>query len=180
METTTIGAFGQAVQVNSPVRIKLLPADKMTMLLPSVHDEWKLYAHDLQIAWDTVCTELKFKPKQCVYSEVHSMSADGDLYNNTIELRIAEPSSLVISWLMTATMIRWVAVLMLQTQACVVIGTPELPLRLTWGKTTSGPADIKLTLGATLLTPSLFLDAGAWNRLGEAVFDLSFDLSFEA
>ncbi len=143
------------MSVNYPVAVRLIPADKLTMVLPAPGNTWSIAGNDLQVEAGTVCTDLKFKPRQCSFSEGLTRTNDGGVITSAIETRLIKPDGLMMAWLMTAAQIRWVAVVPLQTGEVLVVGTPELPLLLTWGRSSGNPNDVRISLSGQSWHPAL-------------------------
>ncbi|AXE21176.1 hypothetical protein DR864_27280 [Runella rosea] len=181
METTTLGGYGQMMAVNYPVGLRLIPADKLVMVPPAaMGGNWSIAGYDMQLEAGTVCTDLKFKPKQCSFSESYTRTNDGGLITSAIETRLIKPDGLMMAWLMTAAQIRWVAVVPLQTEEVLVVGTPELPLLLTWGRASGNHNDVRISLSGQAWHPALAMTRADFETLGEAEFTIEFDLSFNA
>ncbi len=181
METTTLGGYGQMMGINYPVGLRLIPADKLVMVPPAaMGGNWSIAGYDMQLEAGTVCTDLKFKPKQCSFSESFTRTNDGGLITSAIETRLIKPDGLMMAWLMTAAHIRWVAMASSQTGEVLVVGTPELPLLLTWGRASGNPNDVRISLSGQSWHPSLAMTRADFDTLGEGEFTIEFDLSFNA
>lgn len=178
MESTTIGHFGQSMGIGYPVRLLLVPADWLAVVMPSTQSAWEISGYDIELQPETICTHLKFRPKQCSFSEGFSRTPDGGVVSSVIETRLTAPDGLLMAWLMTASLVRWVAIVQLQDESGWLVGTPELPLVLTWSKVTGTPNDVRISLNGQNWLPAVAMKELNFETLGEGEFSIDFDLSF--
>lgn len=186
-ESGIIPSIGQKCNINAGyidelilIRPEVIIEIYDPIRFPNEYVENQIARIELQEDATESIAKILFAPKTCTFTETESRSAEGILYNRSIEFELPKIHQLTLSFLFQNKHQKWVALFIDRNGEKYSCGTIDNPMRLSSQKSIGAKNTIVSTLSCASTNPIFTIGGDYLDSLVLHEFDFGYNFDYTA